>query len=129
MEKTSVAILRRASGVTGYSDRRWVNMMGSAVCGNRLMTGEHPRSTALAVTPTDNLCCRCSASNGAIRKMISARPPLTTFKGCSTSFSSKKKNFSGKAKYSCKSRYPWKDLRGYGNTDSDSENPMGRRDL
>jgi len=39
---------------------------------------------------------------GVIKKMISARPPGIDFKGCSRSLSSKKRNFSGKAKYSCK---------------------------
>src|SRR5882672_8405391 len=124
-EKVSVVARCRASGTTRYSARRWVSSTGSEVWGKRLITGEHPSLKVDGLTAASSDWRRSARSKGAIRKTTSTAAPIPAARTWSKPARSKNRNFSGKVKYSCSSRYPRKARRGYGSIPSCSPKPTG----
>src|SRR5882762_4534968 len=90
------------------------------------MIGEQFRRKTFGDTPNSSICCRSSRSKGDIRKINSTLSLKPESASRSSPAKSKKRNFSGKQKYSCNKRYAENERRGYGRSASSSENPTAR---
>jgi hypothetical protein len=92
-EWISIDCSKRRSATSRYSVWRWSSRMGSAVRWKRLTMGVHPSRKVLR-SSTSSSSGTVSSSSSTSREVLAARTASWP------SASSKKRNFSGKEKYS-----------------------------